>query len=62
MLTNKDYLKKFYENLPEEKKTRICEECHQTFSYSNKTKHYKTKLHKILSQKLKEIEKNNNSI
>ena len=57
--TNKEYLKKFYENLPEEKKHQVCPDCGQTYSYMNKSKHRKTKIHLLISEDRKiNIEKN----
>lgn len=51
---NKEYFKKFYDKM--ENKHRICEECGLQYSYFNKWKHTKSKIHE-LNKKIKEMEK-----
>jgi len=53
--TNKDYLKKFYENL--ENKYITCE-CGQEFLYSNRSKHNKTKRHILLCEMKNKLTQN----
>lgn len=53
--TNKENLNKFYKNLSDDKKIITCESCGEKFSYFNKSKHEKTKIHRILSKKFNNI-------
>lgn len=49
----KNYLKKFYEKNPDKKTEKIvCPDCGNTYLYSNKSKHLKTKLHKLVVNKI----------
>lgn len=52
--TQKEYLETFYLKHPEKKEKIICSECGQPYAYTCKSKHNKTKIHKILSEKLKQ--------
>lgn len=50
----KNYLKTFYEKHPDKKNEKIvCPDCGNTYSYFNKSKHLKTKLHNLVIQQLK---------
>lgn len=56
--SQKDYTKKFYEKNPDLKtKVFICDECGHEYKYFNKGKHMKTKIHRLVVEKLKQ---NNN--
>lgn len=49
--TMKEHLTSFYERHPEKKTMRIvCPDCGLEYGYSNKTKHMKTKLHRLLTE------------
>ena len=50
----KNYLKKFYEKHQDKKNNKIvCQDCGNTYLYSNKSKHQKTKIHLLVIEKLK---------
>ena len=52
--TNKEYLKDFYDKLPDEKKFKTCPDCGCKYSYPNKTHHLKSKIHNLIVQRIKE--------
>lgn len=55
-IEKKNHLKNFYERHPEKKSVKIvCAECGNTYLYCNKSKHLKTKLHTLISEKLKNL-------
>lgn len=44
---NKKYLQTFYEKHPELKEPQMCQICRGTYSYLDKSRHLKSKRHKI---------------
>ena len=49
-------VKKFYENHPEKKTEYIlCNKCGHKYLYCNKSKHYKTKLHILIVEKINSL-------
>ena len=50
----KSNIKTFYERHPEKQtESIICKDCGQPYKYFNKSKHNKTKIHKLLSEERK---------
>lgn len=52
-IKNKQYTKTFYDKL--DNKYKICIDCGQQYLYSNYSKHKKTKIHQIVSERLKTL-------
>lgn len=54
--TRKEYCDRFYEVHPELKTKKFkCADCGHEYSYFNKSKHMKTKIHLLVVEKLREI-------
>jgi len=49
--TNTELIKNFYDKHPEHKNKIKCDICGQEYRYFNKSKHIKTKIHKIFAEK-----------